>query len=112
MVKIRLKKRNHFKEKKETFFDYNKKNFSKSKKSHFFSKGLTHAFGQKMPFFLYLDLIKMRLKIMLSDFAGKKGTFFGIKKRIFQSPKNWTFPKALPHAFGQKMPFFPLFKFD
>ena len=40
---------------------------------------------------------------MLSDFAGKKGTFFGIKKkRIFQSPKNCTFPKALTHAFGQK----------
>ena len=84
MVKIRLKKNNYFKEKKkETLFDYNKKNFSKSKKSHFFSKGLTHAFGQKMPFFLYLDLIKMRLKIMLSDFAGKKGTFFGIKKKEF-----------------------------
>ena len=83
-----------------------KRNFQSPKKSHFFSKGLTHAFGQKMPFFLYLDLIKMRLKIMLSDFAGKKGTFFGIKKRIFQSPKNCTFPKALTRAFGQKMPFF------
>ena len=108
MVKIRLKKKfNYFKEKKETFFDYNKKNFSKSKKSHFFSKGLTDAFGQKMPFFLYLDLIKMRLEIILSDFAGKKETFPGIKKkRIFQSPKNCTFPKALTHAFGQKMPFF------
>ena len=69
--------------------------------------------AKKMPFFLYLDLIKMRLKIMLSDFAGKKETFSGIKKkRIFQSPKNCTFPKALTHAFVQKMPFFSLFKFD
>ena len=59
-----------------------KRTFQSPKKSHFFSKGLT-AFGQKMPFFLYLDLIKMRLKIMLSDFAGKKGTFFGIKKKEF-----------------------------
>ena len=70
--------------KKKTLFDCNKKNFSKSKqKVAFFSKGLTDTFGQKMPFFLYLDLIKMRLKIMLSDFAGKKGTFFGIKKKEF-----------------------------
>ena len=60
-----------------------KRTFQSPKKSHFFSKGLTHAFGQKMPFFLYLDLIKMRLKIMLSDFAGKEGTFFGIKKKEF-----------------------------
>ena len=54
----------------------------------------------------------MRLGIMFSDFAGKRETFFGIKKRIFQSPKNCTYPKALTHAFGQKMPFFSLFKFD
>ena len=66
-----------------------------------------------MPFFLYLDLIKMRLEIMLSDFVGKKETFFGIKKkRLFQSAKNCTFPKALTHAFGQKMQFFSLFKSD
>ena len=41
---------NYFEEKKETFFDYKKENFSKSKKSTF-PKGLTHAFGQKIPFF-------------------------------------------------------------
>ena len=64
-----------------------------------------------MPFFLYLDLIKMRLEIMFSDFAGKRETFFGIKKRIFQSPKNCTFPKALTHAFSPKMPRFRLFRF-
>ena len=40
-----------FAEKKETCFDYKKQNFSKSKKSAF-PKGLTHAFGHKMPFFL------------------------------------------------------------
>ena len=39
-----------FADKKETCFDYKKQNFSKSKKSAF-PKGLTHAFGQKMPFF-------------------------------------------------------------
>ena len=43
----------YFEEKKETFFHYKKENFSKSKKPLFFSKGLIHAFGEKMPFFLY-----------------------------------------------------------
>ena len=48
---IRLEKLlSHFADKKETCFDYKKQNFSKSKKSAF-PKGLTHAFGQKMPFF-------------------------------------------------------------
>ena len=48
---IRLEKLlSHFAEKKETCFDYKKQNFSKSKKSAF-PKGLTHAFGQKMPIF-------------------------------------------------------------
>ena len=58
-------------------FDYKKHNFSKSKKSHF-SKGLTHAFDQKTPFFfLYLQLIKRRLEIMLRDFAEK------LKRNLF-----------------------------
>ena len=35
-----------------------------------------------------------------------------LKKRIFQSLKNRTFPKGLTHAFGQIMPIFSLFKFD
>ena len=39
-----------FAEKKETCFDYKKQNFSKSKKSSF-PKGLTLAFGQKLPIF-------------------------------------------------------------
>ena len=94
---------NYFEERKETFFDYKKENFSKSKKSHFFfSKGLTHAFGQKMLFFLYFDLIKIRLEIMLCDFQEKKQNFFGLKKtvRIFESTKNRIFSKGLTHALG------------
>ena len=82
LVKITLQiMLNYFEEKKETFFDYKKENFSKSKNiAFFFSKGLTHAFGQKMLFFLYLDLIKIILEIMLSDFEEKKQIFFGLKK--------------------------------
>ena len=68
-----------------------------------------------MPFFLYLDLIKMRLEIMLSDFTGKKETFFGIKKKeFFEVQKNALFQKT--HAFGflllvKKCDFFNLFRF-
>ena len=68
-----------FAEKKETFLTLEKQNFSKSKKWHFFSKESTHAFGQKMPIFLYLNLINLRLEIMLSDFTEKKETFFILK---------------------------------
>ena len=50
---------------------------------------------------------------MLSDFTEKKETFLALKKtRIFQSPKNRTFGKGLIHAFGQKMSFSSLFRFD
>ena len=42
-----------FAEKKETFLTIKNRIFQSSKKRTF-SKGLTHAFGQKMPFFLNL----------------------------------------------------------
>ena len=60
----------------------------------------------------YLDLVKIRLAIMRSDFTQEKGTFLTLKNRIFQSPKNRIFPKGLTHAFDQKMPISSLFRFD
>ena len=54
LVKIRLEIMfSDFAEKKKTCFDHKKQNFLKSKKSAL-PKGLTHAFGQKMPFFSLL----------------------------------------------------------
>ena len=48
-LKIRLEIRlNIVLDTKEPFFDYKRK-ISKSPKYHIFPKGLTHAFGQKMP---------------------------------------------------------------
>ena len=74
-----------FAEKKETFFDLEKQHFSKSKKSLFF-KGVNPYFCQKNANFIFnLNLIKISLEIMLSDFAEKKETFLTIKNRIFQS---------------------------
>ena len=83
--------------KKKPVFGYKKHNFSKSKKSHF-SKGVNSWFWTKNPnFFLSLDLIKVRLEIILSEFAMKKETFFDLEKQNLFS---------LTHAFGQKMPIF------
>ena len=56
---------------------------------------------KKCQFFVYLDLVKRRLEIMVNDFAEKEKPFFGYKNRIFQSLKNRTFPKGLTHGFGQ-----------
>ena len=51
LVKTRLEKRfNNVVDRKETFFKYKSKIFQ-SFKNHSFPKGLTHAFGQKMPNF-------------------------------------------------------------
>ena len=60
---------------------------------------------------LYLDLVKIRLEIMVSDFAEKKETCFDFKEKNFLKSKKSSFPKGLAHALGQKMPFFPLFRF-
>ena len=79
-----------FAKKKETCFDFKKRNFLKSKKSSF-PEGLAHALSQKMPFFLYLDLVKIRLEISLNYFEERKETFQTIKNRIFQVQKSHFF---------------------
>ena len=73
LVKITLRiMLNYFEEKKKPFLTIKKTEFFKVQKITFFSKGLTHAFGQKMPFFLYFYWIKVRLEIMLFNFEEKK----------------------------------------
>ena len=58
-------------------------------------------------FFLYLDLIKIRLEIMLSEFAIKRETSFDLKKQNFlKFKKSNVFLKELTHAFGEEMPIF------
>ena len=95
LVKIRLEIiLSDFAEKKETCFDYKKQNFSKSKKSAF-PKGLTHAFGQKMPFFSPVIFGKIRLEIMHNYFEEKKETFLTTNNRIFQTPKTRIFFKRV-----------------
>ena len=89
---------------KRNLFYYKKQNYSNSKKSHF-SEGLTHAFNQKMPIFLFIyNWSKKDKKESLATLQEKKKPFFTLKNRIF--PKNRIFSKGLTHAFSQKMPFF------
>ena len=59
---------------------------------------------KKCQFFVYLGLVKIRLEIILNDFAEKKNLFLAIKNTIFQSLKNRTFPKGLTDGVGRKMP--------
>ena len=59
--------------------------------------------AKKCQFFLYLNLIKLSLEMMLSDFAKKEKPCLALKNRIFQSPKNPLF---------QTCHFFSLFRFD
>ena len=78
LVKLNLEiMLNYFEERKETFFKIKIRIFQ-SPKDRIFFKRVNPAFGQKMPFFLYLDLIEIRLELMLSDFAEEKETFFDL----------------------------------
>ena len=93
--------------KRKPFLTITTKRFSKTQKS-LFPKGLTHALVKKCHFFVYVDLEKFGLEIMLNDFAQEKETFLTLKNRIFQSPKNCIYPKRLTQAFDEKVPIFLL----
>ena len=79
--------------KKKLFFDLKKRHFSKSKNS-IFSGDNSCFWWKNASYLVYLDLVKIRLEIMLGDFAEKKETFLTIKNRIMQTQKNRIFPKA------------------
>ena len=53
-----------------------------------FPKGLTHAFGKKMPFFHYLFSLKRGLEPRFNNVLDRKETFFGYIKKIFKDSKN------------------------
>ena len=85
-------------------FEYKKQSFSNSKKSHF-SKGVNPC--KKCQFLLYLALVKIRLKIMLKQFAEGKETFLSYKKQKFQKSKNSHFSKGVnPSFWSEKCQFF------
>ena len=53
---------------------------------------------KKCNFFLYLDLVKIRLEITLNYFEEKKETFLTINSRIFQTPKTRIFFQKNPEV--------------
>ena len=55
---------------------------------------------------LYLDLVKIRLEIMVSDFAEKKESWFDFKKRKFLTSKNPLFQRGYPMLWVKKCHFF------
>ena len=83
-----------FVKKKRNLFDYKKTEFFKIQKIAFFPKGSLMLLTKKCQFFSYLQLIKIRVEIMLSDIAEKKKPFLALKNRIFDSPKNRIFSKS------------------
>ena len=73
---------------KETFFG-KKTSIFQSPKNRIFPKGLTHAFHQRMYFFLYYFLVKIRPEVMFNNVIDGKETFFGHKKfNLFKSQKS------------------------
>ena len=66
---------------------------------------------QKSQFFLFLDLVKIRLEIRFNKVLDRKQTGFYYKEKNFQSSKNRILSKGLTHAFGQNIYFFSLFVF-
>ena len=91
---------NDFVEKKETFLRIKKKKrINQIPKNHIFPKWLTPVYKQKMPISSLFSFIKMRLEIMLKDFAEKKETFLDYKKQNFQKSKNSHFSKGVNPRF-------------
>ena len=67
---------NYFEERKETFFIIKIRIFQSPKDRIFFKRVNPCFWSKNAIFFLYFDLIEIRLEIMLSDFAEEKETFF------------------------------------
>ena len=106
-VKTRLEIRlNKVLDKKEPFLDYKRK-ISESPKNRIFPKGLTHGFGEKCQFFLYLDLVKIRLEKMLNNFVEKEETKKEREKK--KVPNIAFFQKVNPCFWLKKCQFFLLF---
>ena len=78
-LEIRL---NNVLDRKETFLGYKNKIFQ-SPKNRIFPKGLTHAFGKKMPILFFLVLVKTGVEIRVNNVLDRKETFFNYKNKIF-----------------------------
>ena len=88
---------NYFEETQEIFLTIKNKIFQSPKDRIFFKR------AEPMLSAL-LDLIKITLEIMLSDFAEKKETFFDLEKQHFSKSKKSLYFKGVNPYCCQKMP--------
>ena len=70
-------------ERKEPLFNI-KTTFLNVSKIEFFQKGQPMLLVKKCQIFLYLDLVKIKLELMLNNFVEKKETFFDYKENVFK----------------------------
>ena len=84
-------------QRKNAFLGYKNKKFKTSKNWHF-SKGLTHGFAQKWPFFFY-------------DIQERNNTFLSYKNKKFKKSKKWHFSKGVNQWFWSKNGHYSTFLF-
>ena len=77
-----------------------------SSKNRIFPKGLTHAFSQKIYFFLELFSVKTRLEIMLNNVLDTNETFLGHKKFNLLKSQKSHFSNGVNPCFCSKNVFF------
>ena len=103
---------NYFEEKKETLFDYKKTKFFKVQKMAYFSKGLLHAFGQKMSFFSFFRFDQNKTRNNTSEFAMKNKPFLNLKTEFFKVQKIAFFSKWFNLGFRSKNAKFVFIQID
>ena len=79
-----------------------KKSIFLSPKTHIFPKGLTHACGEKMYFFLELFTVKIRLEITFNNVLKRKETFLGHKTFNLSKSQKSNFSKGVNPCFWSK----------
>ena len=98
-------------ERKNAFLGYKNKKFKRSKNRHF-SKGLTHGFGPKMPFFFTFffkgNIVQRKV---FYDILGRKNAFLGYKNKKFKRSKYYHYFKRVNPWFWSKNGHFSKFVF-
>ena len=97
-------------EQENVFLGYKNKRF-KQWKIDLFPKGLTHAFGQKMPVFQFFFLGNFSQESVFYDILEQKNAFQGYKNKKFQKSKNWHSSKKVNAWFWSKNGHFSNFFF-
>ena len=88
-------------EQKNAFLSYKNKKFKKLKNWHF-SKGVTHGFNPKWPFFQLFFLGNIGQQNVFYDILEQKNGFLGYINKKFKQSKNWHISKGVNPSFWSK----------